>query len=310
MRIAIIGAGIAGLACADQLRGAGHSPLLFDKARGAGGRMSTRRASTQRGEIGFDHGATHFTAQSPAFCSLVEDWHAQGLVAPWPIAGLHAWVGTPAMNTPLKAMASAHEVCWSTTVTAIIRDHQHWWVHAEAKRFGPFDAVVVAIPAEQAAPLLSLHDFDMARAAMSVRSYPIWSAMYLFEEPISALPDFVLGYGPLARAVRNSAKPARQRGETWVLHASWDWSEKHLACSAAQICHGLLGALGEVTKETMPEPIHADAHRWLYAQPSGQDPQLLWNDQIRLGACGDWLDHGFVEQAWKSGSNLGRAMAG
>jgi hypothetical protein len=310
MQVAIIGAGIAGLACADQLRSAGHMPLLFDKARGAGGRMSTRRVATERGDIAFDHGATHFTARSPAFRSLVEGWHEQGLVAPWPIAGLHAWVGMPSMNTPLKAMASAHEICWSAAVTAIIRDSQQWWVHVDAKKFGPFDAVVLAIPAEQAAPLLSLHDFEMARAAMAVRSYPSWSAMYLFEDPINAVPDFIRGSGPIAFAVRNSAKPGRPPGEAWVVQANWDWSEKHLACLPREICNLLLGALGEAIKETMPEPVHADAHRWRYGQPSGRDPRVLWNAQIRLGACGDWIDHGFVELAWKSGSDLGRAMAG
>ena len=35
MRVAIVGAGIAGLACADRLHETGHDITLFDKARGA-----------------------------------------------------------------------------------------------------------------------------------------------------------------------------------------------------------------------------------------------------------------------------------
>lgn len=310
MRVAIVGAGIAGLACADTMRGAGHRPTLFDKARGAGGRMSTRRATTPRGEMAFDHGATHFTARSRAFRSIVDQWHAQGLVAPWTVAGAHAWVGTPSMNAPLKAQAKAHDVRWSSPVTALTRDEQGWWIHVEARRHGPYDATVVAIPAEQAAPLLSLHDFDLARAAMAVRSYPSWSAMYLFAKPIDALPDFLRGVGPISFAVRNSAKPARSPGETWVVQADWTWSEQHLTQDPKRVCDLLLTALGEAGGTAIPEPLHADAHRWLFSQPSGRDAEILWNGDIRLGACGDWLAHGFVEYAWQSGAALGQKIAG
>jgi len=50
MKIAIIGAGMSGLACADALLEVGHEVSLFDKGRGPGGRMSTRRIMTGLGE--------------------------------------------------------------------------------------------------------------------------------------------------------------------------------------------------------------------------------------------------------------------
>ena len=41
--VAVIGAGIAGTACAAALRRSGLNVSLFDKSRGVGGRMATRR---------------------------------------------------------------------------------------------------------------------------------------------------------------------------------------------------------------------------------------------------------------------------
>ena len=41
--IAIVGAGISGLMAATYLAEKGKAPVLFDKGRGPGGRMSTRR---------------------------------------------------------------------------------------------------------------------------------------------------------------------------------------------------------------------------------------------------------------------------
>ena len=308
-RTAIVGAGIAGLASADALRAAGREVTLFDKGRGAGGRMSTRRVATPQGEAAFDHGATHFTARSHEFRALVDHWHGEGHVAPWPVAGTDAWTGTPSMNAPVKALAAMHDVRWSSTVTALLRDAAGWHLYSEARQFGPYDAVALAMPAEQAAPLLSLHDFAMAREAMAVRSHAMWSAMFVFDRPIEAPSDFLRGQGAIAYAVRNSAKPGRSPIETWVVQANWHWSSEHLSEGRPVICARLFEALAETIGTTLPEPVFADAHRWLFAQPSGNDRQLLWNAEIGLGACGDWLSHGFVEYAWQSGKRLGEAMA-
>lgn len=307
-RVAIVGAGIAGIACASRLRGAGISVTLFDKARGVGGRLATRRVKTKRGEMAFDQGATHFTARSAEFRALVEGWERDELVARWSAAGEDGWVGTPSINAPLKAMASDLDVMLSCPVTALTRGPAGWTLHSEAQRLGEFDVAVIAIPAEQAAPLLSLHDFEMARAAMSVRSYPCWSAMFAFAEPLRGLSDFVRGSGPLACAVRESAKPGRTPGERWVVQGSWDWSEAHLTHESGSICALLLAELGRVAGYELPHPLHASAHRWLFAQPSGQDRRLLWNADIGLGACGDWLSHGFAEFAWQTGTALGEAI--
>src|SRR3546814_7137273 len=91
MRVAIIGAGIAGLACARRLRDAGLDATLFDKSRGIGGRLATRRADFAGSEVAFDHGATHFTARCEGFTRLVAAWERTGLAARWPAAGADSW---------------------------------------------------------------------------------------------------------------------------------------------------------------------------------------------------------------------------
>jgi len=308
MRVAVIGAGIAGLACAQALRSAGHATTLFEKARGIGGRMSTRRCAVGAEAFSFDHGATHFTARSKAFKALVLDWQARDLAAPCPSGGLHAWVGTPTMNAPLKDLARGHDIHLGTAITAITRQGAIWSLHSERQRFDPFDAVILAIPAEQAAPLLSLHDFEMARAAMSVTSRPVWSAMFVFPERIAALPDFLRGPSPLVYAVRNNARPGRSGAEHWIVQADWSWSERHIAQESEAVSSDLLAILQDIAGEVLPAPLFADAQRWRFAQPSGSELGHLWNGAIGLGACGDWLSHGFVEHAWQSGRALGKTI--
>ena len=77
--VAVVGAGIAGLAAARALRAAGHSVIVFDKGRGPGGRASSRRAEP----FAFDHGAQYFTVRDPRFQTVVDALRDRGVVAPW-----------------------------------------------------------------------------------------------------------------------------------------------------------------------------------------------------------------------------------
>ena len=310
MNFAIIGAGMAGLACADALKDAGHSIALFDKGRGPGGRMSTRRLETPLGEAAFDHGAQYFTARDPDFRRLVDSWRRLGIAALWPQAGADAWVGVPGMNAVIRQMAAAHEVNCGHLVTGMVRKHGAWWLMGKAGEKGPFDAVILAVPAEQAAAILSLHDFPMARIALMARSQPCWTGMLAFDRPLDGLPPVMRDRGNIAWAARNSAKPGRSGVEAWVVQASAAWSAARLEASQQQISAMLCVALAESAGCAIPEPLAAVSHRWRYALSAGTGEGALWDSDIRLGVCGDWLLGPRVECAWLSGRMLADSCIG
>ena len=310
MEFAIIGAGMAGLSCADMLSADGHSVTLFDKGRGAGGRMSTRRLQTSLGEVTFDHGAQYFTARDPAFRHLVGEWGELGISAPWPPAGADAWVGVPGMNAIVKQMATSHPVAWGHLVSGMLRKTGGWWLMADAGEIGPFDAVVLAIPAEQAAAMLALHDFAMARIALMARSQPCWTGMFVFDRPLEGLPTVIRNSGDIAWATRNSAKPGRPEPESWVVQASAAWSSARLEMTADDVTGLLLGALSQAAGAGLPQPVTATAHRWRFALSAGTGDGALWNRDLRLGVCGDWLLGPRVECAWLSGRMLAQRCLG
>ena len=66
--IAIVGAGMAGIACARTLVQAGHRVTVFDKSQGLGGRMSTRGSAFGT----FDHGAQYFTVRDDRFALALQ----------------------------------------------------------------------------------------------------------------------------------------------------------------------------------------------------------------------------------------------
>ncbi len=235
LHFAVIGAGMAGVVTARTLLQAGHRVTLFEKSRGVGGRMATRR--TEFG--GFDHGAQYFTVRDPRF-DLVLRQTASALVRPWSVSTVRVldafghlvasapppterhWVATPGMNAlvglwakPL-AQPELHGQLparceLNTRVLRIERDalaHQRWQLQTEDADGGRhvhsgFDRVVLAIPHVQADDLLKASALAPAlRQAMApVTVAPCWTLMVAFPQ---AMQPGLGQLGPQWNAARST----------------------------------------------------------------------------------------------------------
>ena len=328
--IAVIGAGLAGLACAQALTQAGHTVHVFDKSRGPSGRMSTRRGDDASGPWQCDHGAQYFTARDDAFRAEVRRWQNAGVAALWDARILsfdgETWrtsdapperfVGTPRMTSPATWLAGSlgeRAMCqWQTTVQALVPDAEGWTLDtAEHGRLSQrYRAVLLAVPAPQAQPLLSAVAPSGAALAGGARMRASWAVMVRCPAPL-ALPceGAFINAGPLRWVARDSSKPGRTGPETWLLHASAQWSEAHLEDDAAVVTQQLLAAFTELGGPR-PEQVQATAHRWRFADT---EPALTlghwWDADASLGLCGDWLHGGKVEGAWLSGQGLAQRVA-
>ena len=310
MRIAIVGAGMAGMSCGQRLSRLGHEVGLFDKGRGPGGRMATRRMEDGGTTLHFDHGAQYFTARDPRFVEQVAHWEASGVAARWAAAGDDAWVGTPAMNAPLKAMAGELGVQFGTRIEQLVRDGEGWQIDGEGAPDARFDAVLVAVPAEQAGPLLQPHAPAMATLADQTASDPCWTLMAGFEAPLALVQDTLRQRGPIGWAARNNAKPGRANEECWVIQASPEWSRAHLEEDAETVAAALLAELAEANGGPLPRQLGATAHRWRFARSGTAGEEALWDAEQRIGVCGDWLIGPRVEAAYMSGLLLAEAVGG
>lgn len=306
MAIAVIGAGMAGLAAATALTRGGEDVRLFDKGRGPGGRMATRRVKLGEAEIAFDHGAQYFTARSPEFRDVVDSWMRAGTAAEW---GEGRYVGTPAMNSVIRAMAAPLEVTWGAQVGAIEGAPGAWRLRMEdGSSTEEFARVIVGVPAEQAAVLLAMVAPELAIQAGSVRSAPCWAVMLGYAQAtgmtVHALEPAV---GPIGWVARNSSKAGRAGAETWVLHARADWSAEHLEEAPERVAAALTAAFHDLTGAG--EPDLALAHRWRYARVTeALDEPFQFDAALGLATCGDWHLGGRVEAAWMSGHLLAEEL--
>lgn len=324
---AIIGAGISGLACGNTLAAAGHQVTLFDKGRGPGGRMSTRRVDTPVGRAHFDHGAQFFTERDPDFQKAISTLEAQGAVGLWRgqfvrVDGHgqpHAqgdeprYVGTPGMNGIVRGLAAGLNPSWAMRVSALSGQKGAWHLHFETgETLGPFDQIICAVPAEQVSDLLAAHTPVIAEQAQAINSLPCWAGLFAFESPLPLEWDMArFDAHPMLDVISASVnKPGRTRPATYVVHGRADWSLTHLEETADQIALALLQALAGVCGP-LPKPLVQSAHRWRYARvETSHGPGFAYDGDQGIGACGDWLSGPRVESAWLSGHHLGQALSG
>ncbi|WP_294233388.1 NAD(P)/FAD-dependent oxidoreductase [uncultured Sphingomonas sp.] len=308
---AIIGAGMAGLSCAERLTDAGWRVTLFDKGRRPGGRMASKRVTAMGPSFAFDYGAQYLTARDPDFVAQMACWAQAGIVARWPAAGDDAWVGVPGMSAIPGHMAEPLQPRWSTHIRGLVRQEGAWWLDHDGGREGPFDHVVLAIPAEQLPALVADHDPALAELAGAHGSEPCWTVLLGFDTAIAA-PDLLssagpIDSGPIDWAARNNAKPGRDSAEAWTIHATPAWSRRHLESDTASVIASLLRALEERVG-TLPAPVHATAHRWRYARSGKAGIGAYFRPESGLAACGDWMIAPRVESAWLSGRQAARAI--
>ena len=304
--IAVVGGGMAGIACARTLVQAGHRVTLFEKSRGFGGRMSTRR--TEFG--GFDHGAQYFTVRDPRFAQALLT--AQDVVRAWSVSTVRVldefgqvlasaprptephFVATPGMNALVSHWAQpllqpevhgvhGARVLMETRVTCIERDvlnAQQWQLRAEDSAggqavVGGFDQVVLAQPHLQAHDLLlaSGHAPHLRQMLQPVTVTPCWTLMVAYPNAMQpGLPHI----GPQWNAARSThhriswlARENSKPGRERIER----WTVQASAAWSAK--H--LEDDGERVKAKLLKgfaeitgirvtPAHAVVHRWRFAQ--------------------------------------------
>ncbi len=315
MRIAVIGAGVAGLACASELATAGHAVTVFEKARGPGGRTSSRR--TDRGA--FDHGCpvlargAWLLELAPLGLELADFAYGE--------------VPVPRMSALARALAQDLDVRAGIRVSPVARaDDGFRLTGDDGADLGTFDRVAVTAPAPQAAELLAAASPPLSERAAAVTYDPCWAVLAAWDAPLpitsswrrAGAPD-----APVLWAARESAKRGRDPGERWTIQGGPDWSRAHLEDDPDRVAAALLTAFAaeDPGGDPLPAPAFVTAHRWRYARVRRALPEPCLAAG-GIGAAGDWcvpppepLDPGALQtgsgvpDALHAGRALARALA-
>lgn len=316
MRIAVIGAGLSGLSFAHASRPFADIQL-FEKSRGVGGRLATRRAADHE----FDHGAQFFTCRAKSLESLLKDEEFQSAVSEWQPklvtlapdskAFKRTWfephyVGVPSMTALPKRLAGDLAISYSTQVQEIIRCGNGWQLNDESgAELGVFDWVVSAIPAPQV-ELLFGTKFSEHRSVVKAQLSPCFALMVsLKDRPQLNFEAAVVRQSPISWLAINNSKPARSAPSGLVAHSSNEWATAHIDEEPAVIENQLLDALNQLIDPDLLSIKEIRLQRWRYAKvEKAIGKEFLVDEEKRLAAVGDWCLGNRAEDAFVSGRAL------
>lgn len=332
--VAIIGAGLAGLTCGQQLQQAGYSVVVVEKSRGVGGRVATRRLHNTRA----DHGVRYLEPQGTLSQQLIEILDKRGIVQSWTDriyelnsakaesgdtphphpSKLTRYVAPTGMTAVTKFLASGLEIWLGQRVQAIAPTaEQSWFLTLESGETLTAGAVVVAIPAPQALMLLepiaqtslpagfldSLRSVEFTPCLSAIAGYSTVGASDELLLPAwkacSLLNDTDLAWIGL-----DSSKRLDAQIPVFVLQSTAEFAKHYLDAEELKPAgQYLLSRAAQLLVPWLDRPEWFQVHRWRYAFPS----RSLDRDCLDaatpspLVCCGDWCGGNRLESALNSG---------
>ena len=309
LRAGIVGAGIAGASCAGTLAAAGWDVDVFDKARGAGGRLSTRRSEQGWATLG----SPFISARREPFRSQLRDWARQGWLVPvrgnilqgraavsWAKAQLQNHY-TPTIE-PSQLVRKLLGSARLHTLAPVAALQPRTLILENGQVLSDYDCVVCSVPTPQAVPLLDALP-RLREHLDEVRYRPVWSFLMRWQggpgADVIQFDDHLLDL-----AVR---QPSDGEG-LWAVHSSHEFAETYLEASieeaSTRAASALMGLLG------LPWPVEVEAvHLWRHASPeTSAEGFWLGDRENRVALIGDGIAGVGVERAWESGVRLAQAM--
>ncbi len=300
MRVAIVGAGVSGLACARAL-GTENEVVVFEKARGFGGRLSTRRVQTPGGDsLSFNHGAPKVeTGGAGAFHKAIAG-AAESHAARWLDASTAA--GTPTMNALVAWMGRGIDTRFGVRVGRLGRDANAERLQDESGAdLGTYDRVVVTAPAPQAREFLETRAPELLAPLGRIAYAPAWAALLTLPAGSEPAAERIEGDGGVVDTITGN-------GRAWVVRASADWSAAHLEDDAGRVAETLTQAATRVAP-VFEGVQDARAHRWRYCRVVASiEERCVTSNDGGVWVCGDGFGGSDARRAWESGTHTGRML--
>lgn len=277
MRIIVVGAGLSGLMAARQLVASGHQVTVFDKGRGVGGRLATRRIDAAT----LDHGAQFFTVRSEEFATHVNEWVAAGVAHEWCKGfanedGHPRYVGSRGMSGIAKHLAEGLDVRLEKLVFSLEQHNDCITVITDDGQRHDCDAVLLTAPLPQSFSLLFGAGIEMPAELRTIDYDRTLGLLAVLDSPHHHVPspgglqfpDDVFSF-----IGDNSAKGISQ-APALTFHANPQWSLQYFDDDLETIHSLLLDAarpwLGEATV------VESQPKKWRFATPQKSWPDPCW----------------------------------
>jgi renalase len=320
----IIGAGVSGLIAASSLVGDGVEVTVFEKARGTGGRMGSKRVNIDRNSghepqtsITFDLGASSFSSTRQEFASFLASLTESGVIA---VSSDDRYVGSPRNSMITRHLSKNINVNFGQKITRIEKKDGRWHLFAQTQQNGrqsqssnntdqPTNShppslssevliatchqLILAIPAEQASELLT-SGHEAYELLCNIKSEPSFVSTFVVQSLSTDEIKHLATYSDsvIAEISLEHTKIHRESYGYSVLKLTTTakWAASCINEGNDRIGELLLERFRILANGPNSEVITQYTHRWLYSQYNQLIPEAYLSHHDNLHIVGDYFN--------------------
>lgn len=289
--------------------------LIFDKSRGPGGRSSTRRVEN----IGFfDHGLQFISPKSQEF-SFFLNQHLSSSIKNWKGDFLSfeenkkinkkKYIGKLGNNDFVKDLMDKN-VNYLKELLSIKRNKNEWVLLFKDKSIQECKQLILTIPSEQCQKIVKSLNLNLN---FNGKMQPNLTVMIAFKKNLGVkLSGIKFEKNSILGWAANESSKLRignnENFELWTLQSSLDFADKYCLTyknKKEEVMKLMINEFITLLKIKNIDIVHKDIHGWLYAYKNNNfTEKFYWNNETKLGICGDWMCGSKAEDAWSSATLL------
>ena len=320
--VAVIGAGITGITLANLLQKKVNL-TVFEKSRGVGGRMATRRAEPYQ----FNHGAQYFKIENKEFKNFLQPLIQNKIIKHLEanhieILNKEVIKRTKTYNkiyyTPVSKMNSVVKYLINNNffikllckIDKTIKENDKWFIiDSDNVSYGPYDWLFITIPPNQALEIL-YNNFKFLDIIKKIKMRSCYSLMLGFDkikefdfDTALFLDEDVQWLSIRKKIIEN------KKYYNLLINSSYDFAEKNVNSSKDKISDYLIKQVSEIVKYELNNYEHKALHFWKYAM-SEKNNNLgsLLDEDLKVIVCGDWCMNGKVEGGFLSAKDAAKKL--
>lgn len=298
MNIAIIGAGLSGTNIYNLLKKDGNDVKLFEKARGSGGRCSTRYVDDKL----IDHGTPYFQAEDKEFINFCEQKVKEDIL----VKKDNSYYPLKGMNKLCSSLLDKDDFYKNTKIVSCKNIDNKWHLSDEnGISYHPFDKLIITIPTPQILDLNIELPFSIAEKLKTVTYESIATLLIYSCTFQNIMNPKLLNDSSFKKIVDNSLKYDYENFSSYVLHLNPTICKEKNLTNKDDIKEYIENKVYEILNLKLEDDFHTMPHFWKYANVvKSIDDKYIYDEKLSLGICGDFFKGDNLESSYLSSKRL------